>query len=125
MARRRYALVVAPTTAIAQYLAERLGSRGFEVVRRTEFTAARSEIAREPLALLVTELKLGDYNGLHLTLAARERSPEIVAIVIGHADPVLEREAQRQGAQYLVWPFTDAALDEAVRAVGLEQPDGA
>jgi hypothetical protein len=49
--------------------------------------------------LLITELKLGEHNGLHLALRARAKS--VPAVVIGEPDPVLERDAFQLGAMFL------------------------
>jgi hypothetical protein len=50
-------------------------------------------------SILISEVRLGDYNGLHLALWAR--SGNIPAIVLGNADSVLQREAERLGVAYL------------------------
>lgn len=101
------ALVVAPTPEIAQSLVDWLSAHGHEVVLLNDFAAARQELDARPPSLLVTELKLGAFNGLHLTLRARARTPSVTAIVIGDADCVLQAEAREQHTRYLVRPFDE------------------
>lgn len=109
------ALVVAPTPEIAQILVGWLSARGYEVVLRNDFAAARQELDARPPSLLVTELKLGAFNGLHLTLRARARIPGVSAIVIGDADCVLQAEARQQHIRYLVRPFDESTFAGVVR----------
>jgi len=105
-----HALVVAPTPEIAQRLVGWLSSHGHEVVLLNDFASARQELDARPPGLLVTELKLGAFNGLHLTLRARARFPSVSAIVIGDADCVLQAEARTQHTQYLVRPFDESTF---------------
>ena len=109
------ALVVAPTPEIAQSLVYWLTARGHEVVLLNDFAAARRELDARPPSLLVTELKLGAFNGLHLTLRARARFPGVSAIVIGEADCVLQAEARQQHIRYLVRPFDESTFAGIVR----------
>jgi hypothetical protein len=60
--------------------------------------------------VLVSEVQLGEYNGLHLAIIGRERRPALVAIVLGPSDAVLAREAEQHGAVYLNEPVTEASL---------------
>lgn len=109
------ALVVAPTPEIAQRLVCWLSTRGHEVVLLNDFASARRELDARPPSLLVTELKLGAFNGLHLTLRARARFPGMSAIVIGEADCVLQAEAREQHTRYLVRPFDESTFAGIVR----------
>jgi hypothetical protein len=62
------------------------------------FAVAKNHLRTRP-RLLIAELKLGEYNGLHLALRARVDG--IPAIVIGASDSVWQAEAERLGACYL------------------------
>ena len=103
MSAQRLLLLVGPS-GVVRSLTPILVSAGYEVKVVEDFAKARTLLDARP-DLLITELKLGDYNGLHLAIRARAaRTP---AIVIGEADPVLEAEAERQHATY-VKPPVDA-----------------
>ena len=71
------------------------------------------------LTALLTDVRLGEYNGIQLALLARELHPNIKVVVFsGFDDPVLKEEARRIGATYLVKPVSGHSLVEALR------PDG-
>ena len=98
MPRRHHVVIVAQNPALATALLSWLGSAGYELAIVTNFAAAKALLDTEP-ALLISEVKLGEYNGLHLAL--RARSAGIPAIVIGPNDPVLKKDADELGAIYL------------------------
>src|SRR5687768_9176702 len=98
MPRRLRILLVAQNNSLAHLLATWLRSASFEQIVVGKFEAAKLQLDMEP-DLLVTELKLSEHNGLHLALRARSKA--IPAIVIGHPDAVLARDAQELGATYL------------------------
>ena len=98
MARRHHVVIVAQNPALATALLSWLGSAGYELAIVTTFGAAKALLDTEP-ALIIAEVKLGEYNGLHLALKARAAG--IPAIVIGPKDPVLARDAEELGAAYL------------------------
>jgi CheY-like chemotaxis protein len=92
------ALIVAPTPQLAATLLEWLTEAGHEVILVTSFLAGKARLEHVP-SVLISEVRLGDFNGLHLAL--RARTAEIPSIVVGSPDPVLEREAERLGVAYL------------------------
>ena len=98
MPRRHHVVIVAQNPALATALLSWLGSAGYELAIVTTFTAAKALLETEP-ALIIAEVKLGEYNGLHLALKAR--AANIPAIIIGPHDPVLERDAEDLGAAYV------------------------
>ena len=56
--------------------------------------------------LLMTGVRLGPYNGLHLLLRVRALYPNAAAIVMGPADPMLAGDARALGADaYLTTPL--------------------
>jgi DNA-binding NtrC family response regulator len=75
-----------------------LSGDGYEVTVVSTFEAARHHLDSEP-SLLVSEIRLADYNGLQLALRAQTRN--IAAIVIGEPDLVLERDAHQMDAAYV------------------------
>jgi len=97
------ALIVAPT--LSQRVVRYLARTGFDLRVVASFEAAKAELIEQP-DLLVTEIRLAAYNGLHLALRAQARG--IRSIVIGDPDLLFERDAERFGAVYL----DVAALDE-------------
>ena len=98
MPRRHHVVIVAQNPALATTLLSWLGSAGHELAIVTTFAAAKALLDTQP-ALVISELKLGECNGLHLAL--RARAVGIPAIVIGPADAVLRKDADDLGATYL------------------------
>lgn len=98
MPRRHHVVIVAQNPALATALLSWLGSAGYELAIVTTFAAAKALLETDP-ALVISEVKLGEYNGLHLALKARASG--IPAIIIGPQDPVLKRDASELGAVYL------------------------
>jgi DNA-binding NtrC family response regulator len=92
-----------------------LQSAGYHVVSAKAFDEAKQLLAGEAPDLLITGLRLGQYNGLHLILRSRTAHPAMAAIVTSpYHDSVLEAEAQRQRAGFVVRPIPDSAFLEAV-----------
>jgi len=112
---KRYVLVVDADPSDRANTVSLLQSAGYRVVAATAFDEAKQLIASEAPDLLVTSLRLGSYNGIHLILRSRMDHPTMAAIVTSrYADAVLEAEARRQHADFVVRPVTDGALLQAV-----------
>jgi DNA-binding response OmpR family regulator len=98
MSRRHHVVIVAQNPALATALLSWLGSAGYELAIVTTFAAAKALLETKP-ALVISELKLGEYNGLHLALKAR--AVGIPTIIVGPHDAVLQKDADELGATYL------------------------
>src|SRR5512134_2941623 len=83
MTTKRRVLVVAPHAEVANTVVGWLTSQGHQASLVKDFVSARSEIDANPPDLLVTEVKLGEFNGLQLAIRAHVHTPTISAIVIG------------------------------------------
>ena len=102
-------LVVHGETATRSHLERILAEGGNFVASVSDFEQARERLLFAPPDVLVTAVRLGRYNGLHLVVRARTDNPDMPAVVIDTArDPVLEREAREAGALYV-----DATIDDA------------
>jgi len=102
MTLRRRVLVVAPIGTETRKLGPSLRAAGFDLSIYEDFAGGKGALRSRP-ELLITELKLGAFNGLHLAIRANDqRTP---TIVVGDPDPVLEIEATRQHAAYLTPPL--------------------
>src|SRR5215216_2050073 len=68
-----------------------LESAGYRVATAAAFDEAKRLLDSEAPDLLITCLRLGPYNGLHLILRSRSGHPAMAAIVTnGYHDAVLE-----------------------------------
>jgi ActR/RegA family two-component response regulator len=105
---------VALLQALARFLAE---SGGYDVVSCATFEEAKKEIAAVHPEILVTDVRLGAFNGLQLVLLARDVRPDVRLVVFsGFDDPVLKEEARRLGATYLVKPVSGQQILKELRA---------
>jgi hypothetical protein len=98
MWRRPVILVVVPSPAVADAVVPAFGGGMYDVVVVRTFARAKTHLALRP-ALLIAEIRLGEYNGLHLAL--RGQAAGVPTVVIGEPDSVLEAEARNLGATYL------------------------
>ena len=91
-------LLVEPEAGVSQSLRS-VCQRVAKATFCTDFLSARSQLLSAPPDLLVTNLRLGEYNGLHLVLlATSDRTPTRSIIYSDRPDPYLIREAQALGA---------------------------
>jgi DNA-binding NtrC family response regulator len=91
-------LIVGPSTAFTENLLSWVIPEGYRPAVATTFESANRQLTARP-QIVVTQLRLHDYNGLHLALRARQAG--IPAIVVGDADCVLERDAVQLGATFV------------------------
>lgn len=104
-------------TAAADRL-DALRQAGFDVLPVATFLAARQVLGELEPQAIVTDVHLGDYNGLHLVAIAQVEHPRTTCLVVGPRDAALQAEAYHLGARYLVEPVPAdrlaAALTELV-----------
>ena len=105
MAVQKIVLVVSPTPSMAHAVASSVRQCGYTALVVRSFGEAKKHLELRP-HLVITELKLAEYNGLHLAL--RAQMSEAPTIVI--ADPVFEQEVEQNGAIWMS-PATAATDD--------------
>lgn len=91
-------------------------SAGYFVTCVSTFEEAKRRLLLAPPDLVVTDVRLGAYNGVHLLLRARAHYPSMLGIVqdVRH-DPVLEDEVRNAGAVYVGKPLAPRSLVALVR----------
>jgi len=83
---------------------ELLGDAGYHVTGVSSYEHALDELAQLP-DLLITDVRLGVYNGLQLVVRGRMMNRHLQAIVVtGYADQVVLREALHLHAEHLEKP---------------------
>jgi PleD family two-component response regulator len=101
-------LVVDTDAHRAAQVSAPLQQAGYVVTRSGGFEDGMTCIRAAPPDVIVTNVRLGAYNGLHLILRARGVQPQIGAILIAALhDPVLASDAASFGAEYAVAPWND------------------
>jgi DNA-binding NtrC family response regulator len=109
-------LLVDDEPAVLATLAEGLRLGGFDVHAAGSFEAARRAITDAPPDAMITDLRLGAFNGLQLVLYLRDLRPDApVAVLSGYDDPMLRRDAERQGAVFFTKPVAFDTLTSFLR----------
>ena len=98
-------LILEDDPAVGQVYASALQSDGHEVRVCSSFEEARKALRESLPDALLTDVRVGSYNGLQLALQFRamaNQSP--IVVVSGHDDLVIREEAHRIPAIFLVKP---------------------
>lgn len=109
-------LIVDDDLSLVDALKQGFTNAGLDVVAHTTFEGARQALRSERFDALLTDVRLGAFNGLQLAVVARDSYPDIKIVVFsGFDDPVLQNEAEHIGATYIVKPVTAEALTKLLR----------
>ena len=104
-------LIVEDDRAALGWLEELLGGAGYHVTGAASFEEAKRALAVDAPDLLITDVRLGAYNGLQLIFRARALNPQLPVIVMtGYSDAAIRAEAQRLEAAHLEKPIDSKAL---------------
>jgi DNA-binding NtrC family response regulator len=116
-------LIVEDDRASLDGLIALVGAAGYRVTGVQSFEEGRRALADGP-DLLVTDIRLGAYNGLQLIIRGRALNPRLRAIVVtGYPDIVVQREAERLDAIHLEKPLDPARLlREVANAIAGSDP---
>jgi DNA-binding response OmpR family regulator len=110
-------LVVDSHAAELASTAALLEGAGYQVSRALGFEEGRRSLDSLKPTVLITSVRLGPYNGLHLIVRSRALSPGTSSILTHNVfDPVLELDARREDATFLVRPCKPQAFLDVVRA---------
>jgi DNA-binding response OmpR family regulator len=101
-------LVVDDDHATRVGLVALLEQAGYDVIAADNLKSARQALAEQAPELLIADVRLGEFNGLHLAATNRANIPMIV--ITGYPDPVLESVARSFGAEFMLKPIQPAAL---------------
>ena len=104
------ALVVDPDPVFVSELAPIITALGYRCIPVTEFAAARLELYMRSPDVLLANVRLGAFNGIHLAYLAKINRPETRVMVYGQNDRLLAGEIQAAGAFYEREEFVPYAL---------------
>jgi len=108
-------LVVDDNPQVLALASRWLQSEGYEALTATCFADARVQIQVFEPAIVIADVRLGDFNGIQLGMLAQTiRSDVRVIIMSGFGDEVLERDVAGFGGRFLQKPFGARALLAAV-----------
>jgi DNA-binding response OmpR family regulator len=113
---QRRAILVDDDPSLLRLMKSWLSEIGYETDEFAEFEPAKQRLMSSTPHVLITDVRLGAFNGLQLVVLAKLAHPEIVAIVLtGFDDPVLRKAATDAGAVFLAKPLSGAQLVDVVQ----------
>ncbi len=87
-------------------IVELLREAGHNVTGASTYDAAKRLLAVGPYDLLITDVRLRAFNGLHIVMRSRVDYPEMAVIIIsGYDEPLMEIEASRYHATFVAKPI--------------------
>jgi len=118
---RTVLLVCTDPQQLSQY--ERAVAPIVDVVQvATTFPQAKTILRQKQPDVLITELRLNEFNGIHLALWSRVRLPHLRSVIIGNSDPSLEADARALGLAYLKENGAQAIVQATQEAFVTEVP---
>jgi DNA-binding NtrC family response regulator len=122
----RRVVLVDDDDALLRVLTTGLELNGCVVTAFDRFEDAKKHLATAVPDILITDVRLGGSNGLHLVVMSKIKHPEMTAVVMtGFDDVVLKKDAEAVGAHYVVKPILVADLVELIASPdGHERRDG-
>ncbi len=111
----RRVMLVDDDESLLHLVTDWLVAARYEVEAFDHFETAKDRLKHFTPDVLITDVRLGDFNGLQLVMFAKAEHPEVTAVVLtGFEDPVLRKDASAAGAKYLVKPVAAEQLLEAI-----------
>ena len=99
-------------------IVELLRDAGHNVTGAATYDAAKRLLTVSPFDLLVSDVRLRSFNGLHLVMQTRADHPETAIIIItGYDDPLIDLEASRYRADLVRKPIRPAEFTQRVSEV--------
>jgi two-component system OmpR family response regulator len=112
-------LIVDDEPDVLDTLAAMVASGGYEVVTRSDFEEARRYLTEMPPDILITDVRLGAYNGLQLAVVLRSTCASCPIVVLSaFDDPTLRAEAAHVSAIFLAKPVSKKELLVCIAGLG-------
>jgi hypothetical protein len=99
-----------------------VGPLADKVYVATTFPQAKAILIEAKPDVLVTDLRLHEFNGIHLALWSRVRLPHLRSVIVGQTDPGLAADARAFGFDYVQEQNAAAIVDHTMRALDTELP---
>jgi DNA-binding NtrC family response regulator len=112
----KHVLVVDDDPKVLLIIERWLTQAGYRVMACSEYQAAKDHLASATPDVVLTDVRLGAFNGLQLAILAKAHEPGTQTMVMSaYDDSVLQQEAKRCGAGFLAKPFS---RDDMLIALG-------
>ena len=113
-------LIVDDDTVLLDLVRKWLADAGYTVVTCDRFETARQQLVDGVPDVLLTDVRLGAFNGLQLVILAKEsHRPTIALVMSGYDHSAFRKEALQCGAGYLPKPFTREEVLAALQAAAI------
>jgi DNA-binding response OmpR family regulator len=90
-------------------IAELLRTAGYDVTPASNYQAAKELMGASTYDLLITDVRLRSYNGIHLVMQCRREYPDMgLMIMTGYDSSMMELEAGRYNAEFVRKPIKPA-----------------
>lgn len=110
-------LILEDDPDVARLFQVALSQDGNDVTVCQTFEQAREHLRHEQPDAVVTDVRVGEYNGLQLALLFRRHSPDgRVVVVTGYDDAVIRRDVGDLHGEFLLKPVDITDLRNAVYA---------
>jgi DNA-binding response OmpR family regulator len=87
-------------------ITELLRGSGFDVTPSSNYNEAKQLMGDAVYDLLITDVRLRSFNGLHLVMQCRREYPEMALMIMtGYDEALMELEASRYNAQFVRKPI--------------------
>ena len=120
---------MAPTVLLAdsdpqQLLAHAAALRraGDTVYTAAGFIDAKAALLRTKPDILVTQVRLADFNGIHLALWGRRQLSNLRCVIIGGSDPALEADARQSDFFFVRFNDEQTVLQATAEAITRDHP---
>jgi CheY-like chemotaxis protein len=95
---------------------------GHTVYTAATFAEARATLLRTSPDVLVTQVRLADFNGIHLALWGHRQLPNLRCVLIGASDLPLEADARASGFFYVRFNDEQTVLQATTEAIIRDRP---
>jgi CheY-like chemotaxis protein len=95
---------------------------GNNVYTAATFGEAKAALLRTNPDILVAQVRLADFNGIHLALWAHRQLPNLRCVLIGASDLPLEAEARASGFFYVRFNDEQTVLQATTEAILRDRP---
>jgi DNA-binding NtrC family response regulator len=125
MTSRKTVLLVDDDAQLLAAIREWMLSDGYDVVACSRFEDARAYLRSHAPDVLLSDVRLGAFNGLQLALYLSDAQPRTTMMLMsGYEDAVLRRDAKTCGAHFLLKPLDRgqllARIRQAVEAASIQ-----
>ena len=95
---------------------------GNTVYTAATFGEAKAALLRTNPDILVAQVRLADFNGIHLALWGRRQLPNLRCVLIGASDLPLEADARASGFFYVRFNDEQTVLQATTEAIVRDRP---